>query len=198
MHRTSLLRAPVLLSGAFLLASLAYADSSIEIAGYGGGMTLDQSGGTHAVAGGSAGIHFGKAAVFGEFNYVPLASASASGNVMGISVTSQGSEKLYNFGGGFTYDFGSSTRVVPYVLGVLGVGHSSVKATGSAANLGPFSISVNASDNAVYGGGGAGVRLYAGQHWGIKPEVRFQRYQQSGGGGNTVLYTVGLFYQFGK
>jgi hypothetical protein len=47
-------------------------------------------------------------------------------------------------------------------------------------------------------GAGGGVRIYAGKNWGFKPEVRYQRYQLSGGYINTAIFSGGVFYQFGK
>ena len=193
-------QAPALLAGAFLLTSVTWADGKMELAGYGGGISIDQGGGTHAIIGGSVGAAIvDKLRVFGEFNYAPLGSASFAGDVEGVSVLAHVSQKLYNFGGGVEYGFGSSTRAVPYVLGAIGIGHSALTGTGTGS-MGSVraSADISESSNALYFGGGGGIRLYAGQHWGIKPEFRYQRYQQSEGGGNTFVYTVGLFFQFGK
>ena len=52
---------------------------------------------------------------------------------------------------------------------------------------------------------GGGVRMRLGKQWGLKPEVRYQRYNSSDSsliegplaGGSAVQYTVGVFYQFG-
>lgn len=189
-----------LLAGAFLSTSVSFGADKIEVAGYGGGISIRDGGGTHALVGGSvAGAVLDKLRLFGEFSFAPLGSASLASSVEGIDVQAHASAKLYNFGGGFDYSFGSSTRAVPYVLGVIGIGHSAIAATG-VGTMGTVRATADLSEssNAVYYGGGGGIRLYAGPHWGIKPEFRYQRYQDSGGGVNTFAYTVGLFFQFGK
>jgi hypothetical protein len=73
-------------------------------------------------------------------------------------------------------------------MAALGAGHFSAGAEGVSVSIG----------NSVYSGFGGGVRVYVGEHWGVKPEVRYQRYLSSvAQGTNSVLYTVGIFYQFG-
>jgi hypothetical protein len=136
--------------------------------------------------------------LFAEFGYSTLASSSFSTSASGVTVTGNASVKLANFGGGAHYSFRSSeAKVRPYITGELGVGHfyGTGSGTGSSGNSANVSIGVT---NALYSGVGGGVRLYVGQNWGFKPEVRYQRYQSSLIGSNTVQYSVGLFYQFGK
>jgi len=76
-----------------------------------------------------------------------------------------------------------------------GVGHEVASATATGAGV---SATVSMGSNSAYLGAGGGVRLYAGDHWGVKPEFRYQRYTNSGGSSGSAVYTVGLFYQFGK
>ena len=194
-HKTT--RVSWLLAGAFLFSTLAFADDGkVEVAGFGGGTTIAGGVGTHAVVGGSASIRvIEHLHIFGEFSLVPLASTSLSDSSTGVTVNAHGTDRLYNFGGGVDYGFGSSKRVVPYVLVAAGVGHESASATATASG---YSATVNMTSNSVYLGVGGGVRLYAGDHWGVKPEFRFQRYTASSGGSNSAVFTVGLFYQFGK
>jgi hypothetical protein len=93
------------------------------------------------------------------------------------------------------YSLGSSEKFVPYVLGALGVGRQSL---GLSASAGGSSASENlATSNSAYLGVGAGARIFVGDSWGFKPEFRYQRYTGSQGG-NSAVFTVGLFYQFGK
>lgn len=191
----------VLLAGASMSSQFLWAQGKPELAGFGGGITIDQGGGTHGVVGGTVGAEIvEKLRVFGELGYAPLGKASFAGNIEGVNVMSVASAKLYNFGGGIDYSFGSSkSKAAPYVVAALGVGHQSLSATGVAGS-GTSRVTVDLSDsvNAVYFGVGGGVRLYAGKSWGIKPEFRYQRYHAADGSNNSALYTVGLFYQFGR
>ena len=58
-------------------------------------------------------------------------------------------------------------------------------------------VSTSVSDTKVRLGGGAGLRYYVSENWGIRPELRVDRY--FGDQGSTAFrYTVGVFYQFGK
>jgi len=169
----------VLAAGLALAASLgttAYAQT--EIAGYGG---IAQFGGTHMAGGGSAGFRLSNPVqLFGEANFVPLGSYSA----YGVS----GSEKLFNFGGGIHYNFTpGSSPFSPYLVGAAGLGHSSASISGLGS----------ASANNLYAGFGAGFRYKVGSSWGIRPELRYQRYLQNGGG-NLLLATVGIYYQFAR
>ena len=195
-HKT--IRASCLLVGVLLFSVTAFAEGKGEVAGFGGGLAIT-GGGINPLFGGSAGVRVSDhLRIFGEFSVAPLASLaeSAAGQasaITGVSVTAK--VKLYNVGGGVDYSFGSSKKVVPYVVGAVGAGLFSTSAT---ANVGGVSGSASATTKSLYLGGGGGVRFYAGDNWGIKPEFRFQRYTMSGGGSNSADFTVGLFFQFGK
>jgi len=180
-NRSLVLRGLALLAGASFFSALTWAGSG-EVSGFGGGTTIGGGLGTHGVFGGSGAVRIGDHIhVFGDINHSTILSESISG------VT--GTAGLTNFGGGVDYSFGSSTnRLRPYVLAALGAGHFSAGAEGVNVSIG----------NSVYSGFGGGVRVYVGEHWGVKPEVRYQRYLSSvAQGTNSVLYTVGIFYQFG-
>jgi hypothetical protein len=189
-HKT--IRIACLLAGSLLLSASAFAEGKVEVAAFGGGLTITD-GGTHALAGGSADVRvIEHLRLFGEFSYTQLSTESMS--YQGVSATAK--DRLYNYGGGVDVSFGSSKRVVPYFLGVVGVGHQSLNLTASAAGI---SASANlATSNAVYIGGGGGVRLYVGNMWGFKPEFRYHRYTGSNTGANAAVFTFGFFYQFGK
>jgi hypothetical protein len=174
-----------------VISSSAFADDGkVEVAGFGGINYITSGGGTHAMGGGSLGVRAVEhLRVFGEFTYSQLGSLDASTQDVSASLK----DKLYSFGGGVDYGFGSSQRAVPYVLGVLGDGHETY---GLSASAGGQSVSQNIETfNHFYAGFGGGVRLFVGEHWGFKPEVRYQRYTSSGW--NSVIATVGVFYQFG-
>jgi hypothetical protein len=183
----------LLLLGAPLLCAPAFAqEGKGEVTGFGGGIWISGGGGTQALFGASGGARVtDNVRVFGEFSFLSLGSASVS--VDGLNAS--GSDRLYNFGGGVDYSFGSSKIAVPYVLGVVGVGHERVS---SSASGGGVSASFSLNGNDVYLGPGGGIRIYAGHNWGFKPEFRYERYVNSGGSSNTAVFTVGFFYQFAK
>ena len=196
LHQKTI-RASWLLAGALLFSAAAFAqDGKVEVAGFGGGLAMTGAG-VNALAGGSGDVRVtDNLRVFGEFTYSPLSSLAASAAneasaLTGVNVTAH--VKLFDFGGGIDYSFGSS-KVRPYALVALGVGHTSVSAT---ATVDGVSGTGSSSTDSAYVGVGGGVRIYAGQNWGIKPEFRYQRYGGSLAS-NSAVFTVGLFYQFGK
>jgi hypothetical protein len=192
------LRSLVLLAGASILSTMTWANG-LEVSGFGGGITADQGGGTHPLVGGAAAYALGdNFHLFGEFSYSPLASASFSAtNSSGVTASGSESAKLANFGGGLDYTFLSPhSKLRPYVTGAFGLAHQ--YGTASESDGYGNSVSVSASSNAFYAAVGGGVRLYVGKRWGLKPEVRYERFQNTQGGNNTVMYTVGVFYRFGE
>jgi opacity protein-like surface antigen len=176
-----------LLSGAFAADSV-----KSEVSGYGGGASLSDGGGTHGIAGGTAGVNVSeKLHVFADVNYVPLGKSSFAYGGSGVS----SSAKLINFGGGVSSAFMSQgSKVSPYVLGVFGVGRASAKVSVTVAGQ---STSEGASDTNPYLGGGVGLRYMVGENWGVRPEVRYQRYLTDGGG-HVLMFTAGVFFQFGR
>jgi hypothetical protein len=75
------------------------------------------------------------------------------------------------------------------MMTMIGAGHLEVSASAIGFSLG----------NSLYSGFGGGVRVYLTDHFGIKPEVRYQRYLTNLlQGTNAAAYTVGAFYQFGN
>lgn len=195
--RSVVARSFVLLMGVSAFSTITWAAGG-EVSGFGGAMTFSGGVGTHGAAGAGAAYRFGdNIHLFGDFSYTTLASQTASSG----GVTATGTAKLASFGGGFDYSFGSSdSKLRPYVTASLGVGHFYATGSGPGVNV---SLGIA---NEFYTGLGGGVRLYVGKNWGIKPEVRYQRYfnGQSSllgggiGGISAVLYTGGIFYQFGK
>ena len=104
---------------------------------------------------------------------------------------------LANIGGGIENGFGSSKRIVPYFVTAGGVGHFYAKGSGSSSSGGSVTVSLPIANTAYFAAGG-GFRYYAGKHWGIKPEFRYQRYENSLLQANTATYTAGVFWQFGE
>lgn len=190
------LRSLVIFAAASVFTAVTWA-AGVEVSGFGGALTMDGGVGTHPTYGGSAAVLLGdNVHVFGEFSMSNLLSEQVSSG----SMTATGTAKLANYGGGVDYSFGSSSsRFRPYVLAGIGVGH--FYATGSG---GGTSVSLGLT-NQFYTAFGGGLRMYLGKQWGLKPEVRYQRYFSSEssliggavGGSNVVQYTVGVFYQFG-
>ncbi len=170
--------------------------ANLEVSGTGGGLTMNGGLGTHSLVGGQVGVRFGFIQVFGEGSWSQLLSATQQGSTGGVTTTATGAAKVANFGGGAEYSFGTSKRFAPYAVTAVGVGH--FYATGSGSSSTGVSVTVSLPiANLEYFGVGGGVRVYAGKHWGFKPEVRYQRYNNSLYSANAATYTVGLFWRFG-
>jgi hypothetical protein len=177
-----------------VIAGGATARAQSEFTGYGGGVHLGGGGGSHALAGAAYGYNASdRAQLFAEVNYIPLSSTTLFSDFAGTALS--GSSKAVNFGLGVLYSAGSaSSKVKPYVLGTVGDGRF-IESYTYKSPLG--NVSASGSYNEVYAGVGAGLRMLVGDHWGVRPEVRFQRYLQNGGA-NIVIANVGLFFQFGR
>ncbi len=147
---------------------------------------MDSGIGSHPSYGGAAAARLGdKIHIFGEYSRATLLTETVS------SVTASG--KLANYGGGADYSFGSlRSKVRPYVMAALGVGHFYVTGDGISSTV----------TNALYSEVGGGVRLYLGKHWGIKPGIQYRHYNSSNSGlvggnvgsSNAVQYTAGVFF----
>lgn len=190
-YRNAALQSLVLLAGVSLFSSVTWAAGGIEVSGLAGGAWYGGGGGTHPLVG--AGAAFGLSDRFhllAEFDYTPLGSASLTAD----GVSASGSSALFGFGGGVDYSFRDvEAKVRPYVAGVVGLDHSSASVSATSAATGALSFSLDT--NSVYYGGGGGIRLFLGQKWGLKPEVRYQRSVDTGNG---ILFTLGFFYHFGQ
>jgi hypothetical protein len=191
IHTT--LRVSCLLAGTLFFSATAFADDGkVELAGFGGLNHVTSGVGNHGIGGASIGVRVvNHLRLFGEFTYSQIGSINASTQDVSASLK----DKVYGFGAGAEYGFAASRRVVPYVVGAVGDAHETYGLTASA---GGQSASENlATFNHAYFGGGGGVRFYAGDHWGFKPEVRYQRYTGTGGW-TSIVATVGFFFQFGN
>jgi hypothetical protein len=144
-----------------------------EVLGYFGGATVSGGVGSHPALGVAVGANTNRVMqLFAQLNYVPTGSGGVSGYIV-------------DFGGGLELRFRiPHTKVAPYGLATIGLGHAH-------ASAGNFS----ASDNSFFYGLGGGFRYYVGRNWGLRPELRFQKYTGQGRG-HLALYTVGVFYQF--
>jgi len=179
-----LLAIAIFASGSMLLAD--DLTGKVEVTGQGGGITVFRGGGTHGLFGGSAGYGFkcliGKpelckrTIIFGEFDLAPISSAGG------------GSEQLMDFLGGVKMALKPSAKAEPYVI--VGFGGSADRASD------PF-FGTQTSKAYVFQAG-VGERFFVGKNWGIAPEVRWAHYFHHGPDGDSMRYTGGIFYQWGK
>jgi hypothetical protein len=185
----------LLVAGLLGHAALVWAASG-EVSASGGANSMDGGVGTHSLVAMNAGFRFaGRVHIFGEGSWTQLASSTLQTSSGSGTTTATGTVNLASFGGGVDVGFGSSSRFLPYIVTAMGVGHFYAK--GSASGSGT-SVSVSLPiTNDIYYGAGAGIRIYAGRHWGFKPEFRYQRYDGSLLKVNSFSYTGGLFWQFG-
>ncbi len=169
----------------------------VEGTGAVGGISLSNGGGSHVHLSGTFGTAVrDRLFVFGELGYAPLTGRSTTTVVDGTSVRISASAKLVDFGGGAQFILMPGSKFEPYVIGAVGGGRMST--SGSAHVPGTnLDVSASSSDTKARLGGGAGLRYYVSENWGIRPELRVDRY--FGDQGSTAFrYTVGVFYQFGK
>jgi hypothetical protein len=130
-----------------------------------------------------------------EYKYTPLGSETIEG------IT--GSGHLQTYGGVARFSFDESTGIVPYAL--VGFGGADLKAIVSAQNM-----NYSSSQGGFYFVFGGGATIFAGPHWGVRPEVRFERQHFDGSSANTsngvpvaafgqndIQALASLFYQFG-
>ena len=156
-----------------------------DVYGQAGVVRIGDGGGTHAlVGGGVSGMVGDKAAVFGEFNYVPLGDYGLSSSHVKVS-----SNALLVGGGVRAYIPTGRENVrlyVPVAGGLLRI----------AASASGFGLKMSDGVNGGYVGAGIGAEI--GQKFGVRPEFRYNRYQISGGGSNVMSASVSVFYKFGK
>ena len=127
---------------------------------------------------------------------IQLGRASVSGIFEGLPISAHASGRLFAFDGGINIHLGApASKVVPYVVAGAGLGHSSYSASVSGYGM---DFSASGSDTGGVAGGGIGVRLYVGEHWGFKPEFKVQRIFGEGNGVTLLRFAAGVFYQFGK
>lgn len=146
----------------------------------------------HTSFSGSAGFNSGRAAISGEYSFLPMGSITDSGVVA--------KENLQQFGVALRLSLLERGRALPYFL-VAG-GFDRLTATASTSGL-----SASASQSGGYVGIGGGANLLLAPHWGVRPEFRWERQQfaattvggvpVAGGGLNDVRGMVGLFFTWG-
>ena len=152
-----------------------------EVTGQGGGVTFSQNGGTHGIFGGSVGFGFpcyirvpelcSRTIIFGEFDLTPSENS-----------------KFMDIFGGVKIALKPSDKAEPYLIAGFGGSVDRVSIPG----FGSFT-------SKAYGlHFGVGDRLFVGSNWGITPEIRWAHYFHHGNDSNSIRYTGGIFYQWGK
>jgi hypothetical protein len=167
-----------------LLAATGYSQSlekgDMEVTGQVGIVTGIN---THASFAASAGKAVtDKVFVLGEFSYIPLGGAEASGS--GFEFSAGG--RVVTFMGGAQYQFGERKSFIPYAGGALGVVHSSFESTVNGTTL-------DVSNNDFYVSLSGGARYYVKDRWGFKPELTL-----FAGTDSFWRFAVGMFYRFGR
>ena len=126
----------------------------------------------------------------GEFGYVPMGGASASGNspTGGFNIDAGG--RLLTFMVGAQYQFNQKGYFVPYAGAGLGFVHASGNFT---STVGGSTTNLDFSDTDFYASFVGGARYYVKDNWGLKPELTIFA------GSNTFFrFAAGVFYQFGR
>jgi hypothetical protein len=131
-----------------------------------------------------------KVFVLGEFGWIPLGGANASGSTPGGSFELSTGGKVLSFMAGAQYQFNETRSFVPYAGAALGLVHASAdfesSVPGSAQN-------VHVSSNNFYVSFGGGARYYVKDRWGFKPE-----FMVFAGEDTFFRFGAGIFYQFGR
>jgi Outer membrane protein beta-barrel domain len=128
--------------------------------------------------------------VLGEFGWIPLGGANASGSVPGGSFDISSGGRVLTFMAGAQYQFRETRSFVPYAGAALGIVDSS---GGFEGTIGGSNQNVNSSRSDFYVSFGGGARYYVKDSWGFKPEFMIFA------GDNTFFrFGGGIFYQFGR
>ena len=129
--------------------------------------------------------------VLGEFGWIPLGGASASGSAPGgafLEFSTGG--RVLTFMAGAQYQFRETHSFVPYAGAALGLVDSSGELETTVSGS---SQSANFSRTDFYMSFGGGARYYVKDSWGFKPEFMIFA------GDNTFFrFGAGIFYQFGR
>jgi hypothetical protein len=161
-------------------AAAAAEPGTAEVGGHAGAKWLEGTGTKFAVGGNSYVALNQRIWVGGELTYSPIADFGLSTGDLNISVKA----KLVDFSGNMQINLTTGGKVVPYLVGGLGAGRFSLSGVGQDFRATRFA-----------GNAGIGLRCYAGENWGIRPEFKLIKYKD---GVSSVQFSLGLFFQFGK
>jgi hypothetical protein len=120
--------------------------------------------------------------VLGEYKFDPLVAPPGSPFTVHAQLS----------GGAARFNFTPSKKVVPYAI--VGAGYDRMTATIPGL--------INIADG-YYVNFGGGASVYCGKHWGIRPELRYERQHATFGPVNQILtsnvvdVSGSFFYQFG-
>lgn len=128
--------------------------------------------------------------VLGEFGWIPLGGANASGSTSGGAFQFSAGGRVLSFMGGAQYQFRSTHSFVPYAGAALGVVDSSGEVE---STIGGSTQNLKSSRTDFYVSFVGGARYYVKDSWGFKPEFTIFA------GDNTFFrFGGGIFYQFGR
>lgn len=146
-----------------LLWLAASAWGQVELAAFGGVASLSQNIGSRGTFGGSVGIYAGRhVQLFAEYSRIVLPDPYVFNPSLGI-VQHGGSQRYDNLVGGVQWNFLADRKVQPYVVApAIGLGRRSLSGTG-----------YDVGHNVLYAAAGAGVRIFIGKRWGLRPEYRY-------------------------
>jgi len=128
--------------------------------------------------------------VLGEFGWIPLGGANASGSTPSGSFQFSSGGRVLSFMAGAQYQFHHTHSFVPYAGAALGI----VDSAGDVqSTVGGSTQNANFSRSDFYVSFGGGARYYVKDSWGFKPEFMIFA------GDNTFFrFGAGVFYQFGR
>lgn len=185
-----LLQSTAVVVGCLVFAAAGYAQSlesgEVEATGQVGIVTGIR---THASFAASVGKALNdRVFALGEFGYIPLGGASASGTTPGGGFQFDSGGKVLTFTGGIQYQFNDTRSFSPYA----GAGLSLVRFSGSnTSTVNGSTTSTSFSNNEFYVSLGGGARYYVKDSWGFKPELMIFAGEDS-----FFRFAVGMFYQF--
>jgi hypothetical protein len=214
MYKLSRVLFTLLVASIFVLGSAAYAAElqrgNVEVAGFGGGLLLNEGGGTRpAVGTGVAVAVTSRLLIYGQYLNIRLGSGSFvdPAEYTGYTITGntvKGSADAIQTGIHYSLPT-ASQKVVPYIIGGLAVvtskGSGVVTYQWKSYNY-TYTYTDNYADESYTGlgvEGGVGVRIYLNDNLGFRPEFKYGVYYMS----DLITYkaatlTAGIFYQFGR
>jgi len=121
-------------------------------------------------------------AALGEYKFDPLATPLGNAFTWHSQL----------IGGAARYNFTPSRKIVPYAIVGIGFYWLTASMPGTVENAGGYYVNF-----------GGGISYYLGNHWGIRPEFRYERQHARYKGeefltSNVVDLSGSIFFQFGR